>query len=79
MVRRILILITILIGLCFPFTVIMFMDFFDKAPKYHFRIAYIFIDGSILSVMISLFQFTDPLKASIIKRINVRSNMVEQQ
>jgi hypothetical protein len=76
MVRRTVILVTILIGICFPFTLIMFMGFFGKAPKYHFRISYIFVDGSGLSVMISLFQFTDPLKASIMKRINVHSNMV---
>jgi hypothetical protein len=76
MVRRTMVLITILITIFFPYTIIWFMGFFGKAPKYHFRIAYIFVDGSVLSVMISLFQFTHPLKASIMKRIKRRINVV---
>jgi hypothetical protein len=76
MVRRTVILVTTLLTVCFPFTLILFMGFFNHAPKYHFRIAYIFVDGSVLSVMISLFQFTDPLKASIMKRMNVQLNVV---
>jgi hypothetical protein len=76
MVRRTMILITILITIFFPYTIIWFMAFFDKAPKYHFRIAYTFVNVSILSVMISLFQFTDPLKTSVMKRLKRRINVV---
>ncbi len=71
LVRYPVILVTILVGVCFPYTLIMFMPFFNRAPKYHFRIAYIFVNGLVLSVMIALFQFTDPLKTFVIKLINI--------
>jgi hypothetical protein len=45
-------------------------------PKYHFRISYIFIDASYLFVMIALFQFTDPLKTSIMKKLNRQPNII---
>ena len=76
MVRRTVILVIILITVCFPYTLFMFMSFFNHAPKYHFRIAFIFIDVSLLLVMIVLFQFTDPLKASVMKIIKWRPNVV---
>ena len=69
-VRRIVIVITTLIILGVPYTLFMVMSFFTVIYKYHFRIAFIFIHISSSLVMIVLFQFTDPLKASIMKRIS---------
>jgi hypothetical protein len=76
MVQRTVKLINILITVDFPYTLFLFMSFFDSAPKYHFRIAFLFIDVSLVFVIIALFLFTDPLKASVMKRINARPNMV---
>jgi hypothetical protein len=76
MVRRTVILVTILITVCFPYALFILMSFFNRAPKYHFRIAYLFVNASLLSVMIVLFQFTNALKTSIMKRIKQQSNMV---
>jgi hypothetical protein len=73
-VQRIVILITIILILGLPYGVFTLMSFFTSPPKYHFRIAYIFIDVSLVFVMIALFQFTDPLKASIVKGIKRRPN-----
>jgi len=71
MVQRTVILITILIILAFPYILFIFMSFFNSAPKYHFRIADVFADASLVLVMIILFQFTEPLKTSMMKRIKV--------
>ncbi|CAF1414182.1 unnamed protein product [Adineta steineri] len=76
MVQRTVIIITILVILCFPYALFIGISFFTAPPKYHFRIAYIFADVSILSVMVALFQFTDSLKDSIMKRINRTSNII---
>jgi hypothetical protein len=76
MVRRTVILVTILIAVYFPYTLIMLMPFFNRAPKYHFRIAYIFVDGSVLSAMISLFQSTQLLRTSVMKKIQRLINVV---
>jgi len=76
MVRRTVILIMILLTLGFPYALFIFMSFFTIPPKYHFRIALIFIDVSLVLVLIALFQFTDPLKTSIMKLIKMRPNVV---
>jgi hypothetical protein len=76
MVRRTMILITILIVVCFPYELFVLMAFFNSAPKYYFRIASVFFDASLLSIMIALFRFTDPLKISLMKIINVRPNVI---
>jgi hypothetical protein len=76
MVRRTVILVTILVISCFPYALFLFLSFFNSTPKYHFRIGFAFIDVSLLLMMIVLFQFTDPVKTSLMKRINRRSNMV---
>jgi hypothetical protein len=52
------------------------MSFFNSAPKYSFRIAYIFIDVSLALVMIVLFQNTDPVKTFVMKKIHWRSNTI---
>lgn len=67
MVRRTVLLVLILMTICLPYTLIMFMSFFNCAPKYHYRISYIFVYTAILCVIIALFQFTDSLKKSIRK------------
>ena len=67
MVRRTVILVSILIVYCLPYAIFMFCSFFIQLPKYHFRISYVFIDTSYLFVIVALFQFTDPLKTSIKK------------
>jgi len=76
MVRRTIILVSVLVILGFPFSIFIIISFFTIPPKYHFRIAFLFIDVSMTLMMIALFQFTDPLKASIMKRINVRPNII---
>jgi hypothetical protein len=76
MVRRTVILISILFTLGFPYALFIFISFFTIPPKYHYRIAFLFIDVSSVLVMIALFQFTDPLKTSIMKLIKRRPNVV---
>ena len=79
MIRRIVYLVLILLILGFPYALFILMSFFNSAPKYHFRIAYIFVDVSLAFVMIALFQITEPLKTSIMKRINRRPIELYQQ
>ncbi|CAF0888361.1 unnamed protein product [Rotaria sp. Silwood1] len=76
MVRRIVILVMGIVTIGFPYALFVFISFFTAPPKYHFRIAYIFVDTSLTFVMIALFQFTEPLKISIIKRITRQTNIV---
>ncbi len=74
MVQRTVKLIDILWILDIPFILFTFMSFFTSLPKYHFRIAYIFFDVSLVFVMIALFQFNDPLKSSIMNKIKIKPN-----
>ena len=74
MLRRTVILVSILIVYCLPYATFIFCSFFLQLPKYHFRISCAFIDTSYLFVMIALFQFTDPLKASIRKLLRRQTN-----
>jgi hypothetical protein len=76
MASRIVILINILLIGGFPMTLFIFLSFGNLAPKYHFRIGYLFVYVSILFIMITLFQFTDLLKASVKKLIYGQRNMV---
>ncbi|CAF0828685.1 unnamed protein product [Adineta steineri] len=76
MVRRIIILVTGVIIIGFPYTMFFFLSFFINLPKYHFRIAYIFVDISLLFVIIILFQFTDQIKIFIRRKIIRRTNIV---
>ncbi|CAF0985585.1 unnamed protein product [Adineta steineri] len=76
MVRRTVILVTILFILCFPYAMFILLSFFLTIPKYHFRISYIFVDISFISVIIILFQFTDPLKTSVTKKFHRRAPMI---
>ncbi|CAF0816650.1 unnamed protein product [Adineta steineri] len=70
MVHHIVMLVSILIGVGFVYAIFIIMSFFDSLPKYHFRIAYVFGSSSFLLVLMTLFQFTDPLKISLRKLIN---------
>jgi hypothetical protein len=45
------------------------MSFFTNIPKYHFRVAFIFIDISTTAVMIALFKTTDPVRTAAIQTI----------
>ena len=67
MVRRTVVLMMILFIVCLPYVIFILLSFFKSAPKYHFRIAYLFIDISILLTGIVLFQFNEPLKTFLIK------------
>jgi hypothetical protein len=76
MIVRILRLISILLSAGLPYAIIIFMSFFNSAPKYSFRIAYIFMDVSLLFVMIVLFQNTDLVMTFIRKKLNRPSNTI---
>jgi hypothetical protein len=76
MIRHLVIIITILLTMGAPYGIFLFMSLFNNTPKYHFRIAYIFIDVPLTLAMIALFQFTEPLKTSIMKRIKRWPNVV---
>jgi hypothetical protein len=76
MIGRIIRLISILLTLGIPYAIFIFMSFFNSEPKYSFRIGYLFIDASLVLVMIVLFQNTDPVKTSLMKKINWRSNAI---
>ncbi len=76
MIRRIVILVMILLTLGIPDTLFIILSFVNSEPIYHLRIYVIFIGISFVFVIIALFQFTDPLKTSLIKRIKRRSNIV---
>ncbi|CAF0788133.1 unnamed protein product [Adineta steineri] len=69
MVFRVVILISV-------FLIFVFMRFMTSPPKYHFRIALTLIEISLVFVMIVLFKFTDPVRTSIMKRINRRLDIV---
>ena len=72
MVRRAVMIISILVALGFPYLVFLIQSFFTGIHKYHFRIIYIFIDISMAMVIIILFQFTEPLKIAVMKRLRRR-------
>jgi hypothetical protein len=52
------------------------MSFFNSAPKYDFRIAFIFLYASLVLVMIALFQNTDPVMMFVMKKINRLPNTI---
>ncbi|CAF1407080.1 unnamed protein product [Adineta steineri] len=76
MVHRIVILVMILLILGVPYTIFVIMGFFTQPPKYHLRISYTFLYISLLFIMITLFQFTDPVKTYIMKKIKRQSNII---
>ena len=76
MVRRTVILVSILVIYCLPYAMFIVLSFFISIPKYQARISYIFIDPSYLFAIIALYQFTDPLKESIRKNFFKQNNHV---
>ena len=77
MTRRIAILVTILFAVLFRYISIVFMSFFVTPQKYHFQTLYAFMSLSILSILIALVRFTEPLKAVLMKTVKKRSDMVK--
>ena len=53
-------------------TLFVFISFNTTPPKYHFRIAYVFIDVSLVFVLIVLLIFTEPLRVSLMNRMKKR-------
>ncbi|CAF1090787.1 unnamed protein product [Adineta steineri] len=74
MVKRIVILVSIELTLGIPYTIFLLMGFINQPPKYSIRIAFSFVDVSLLFIMIALFQFTDPIKTIVMKKFNRRPN-----
>ncbi|CAF0733368.1 unnamed protein product [Adineta steineri] len=70
MVNRIIILVSIELTLGIPYTIFLLMGFISQPPKYPIRIAFSFVDVSLLLIMIALFQFTDPVKTIVMKKLN---------
>ncbi|CAF4346785.1 unnamed protein product [Adineta steineri] len=76
MVHRIVILVSILLSLGITYASFLFMGFFTSPIKYHYRIAYTFVDISLVFVIITLFKFTDPIKLAIRKITHRRTNTI---
>ncbi|CAF0845593.1 unnamed protein product [Adineta steineri] len=76
MVQQTIFIMIFLVFLGIPYTIFILMSFFNDVPKYHFRVAYIFIDTSLILMMMILFQFNTPLKSTTMKRINPQTNVV---
>ncbi|CAF3816897.1 unnamed protein product [Rotaria sordida] len=69
MVRNIVTISTILVILGLPYAIFILMSFFTTIPKYHFRIAFIFIDISTTATMIALFKTTDVIKVAAVQTV----------
>lgn len=77
MIRRIITLVLMLSSLGVPYFVFMVMSFFNRAPKYSFRISYSFISPALIPILLSVLQMAEPLKNSLKKRImGHRTNVV---
>jgi len=76
MIVRIIRLVSIVLSFGLPYSIFLVMSFFNSAPKYDFRIAFIFFNASLIFVMIALFQNTDPVKTSLMKKLNGRPNAI---
>lgn len=76
MLRCTIILVVILFTFGIPYVILVVISFFTTLPKYYFRIACISIDVSLIPLMIALFQFTDPIKTAVVKRIKRRPNAI---
>ncbi|CAF0970332.1 unnamed protein product [Rotaria sordida] len=78
MVRNIATISTILVILGLPYAIFILMSFFTTIPKYHFRIAFIFIDISTTATMIALFKTTDAIKAAAVKIVTESITKITQ-
>lgn len=62
MVRRIVMLLSVLITLGLPYTIFFLMSFFTSPPRYYFRWAFLSVDVSLACVIVVLLQFSDSIK-----------------
>ena len=76
MIQRTVLLLMIIITVGFLYGIFVLISIFTSPPKYHYRIAFIFVDISLVFVIIALFLSPDPPKAAVIKRIKRRPNVV---
>ena len=76
MVRSTVIVVGTLIGAGFPYMIFILMDFFEAPWMFDFRIGFAFIDVLMPSTMLAVYQFNDPLRMSITKRLTVRINRI---
>ncbi|CAF0786488.1 unnamed protein product [Adineta ricciae] len=76
MVTRIITIILILLFLGIPYLSFILMSFFTIPFKYHFRIAFVFVDVSMAAVMIVLFQFTEQFQSFLIAKRKAHHNIV---
>ena len=75
MMQQTVIFLSILLALGMPYVIFLLISFFTTPPKYHLRIGYIFIETSFLFLVIAIFYFTDPLKASMKKILHRQTNV----
>jgi hypothetical protein len=78
MIRRIVIMVTVLVPICIPYAIFFILSFFISLPVYYFRILSTFAVVSLLYTMLIVFKFTDPLKLSVMKKLNIRSKVIVQ-
>ncbi|CAF1361545.1 unnamed protein product [Adineta steineri] len=76
MTRRVVIMLTSLVPICIPYAIFFVLSFFTSLPIYHFRILFTFTSVSFLCTMVIVFKFTDALKLSVMKKLNLRSNTI---
>lgn len=67
MFRRLITLTTVVVVICFPHTMFILLSFFDRAPRYKFRMGYLCLVLSLVCLNIASSYFTDPLRSAIIK------------
>ncbi len=61
MVKRVIMIISILLIYGVPYTVFMFMSFVTRPPRYHYRISIMCADVSQTLIMLALFKFSRPV------------------
>ncbi|CAF1039353.1 unnamed protein product [Adineta ricciae] len=74
MVRQIVIIVCVLIIFGLPYSSFALTSFFTTPPKYHFRIAVLFIISSLVFITLALFYFTSPIKSSVNRLIGSHSS-----
>jgi hypothetical protein len=76
MARNIVIFVTGITTVGFPYALFVFISLFTSPPRYHFRIAYIFVHAAFTFVIIATLKFTEPIKNFMMKKFNRRPNVV---
>jgi len=76
LVQRTFTLTSTVIALGIPYMIFVLISFVTTPPKYHFRIAFIFIDLSLLVIMIMTYYFTQQIN-EIIRKIFPKPNAIE--